>query len=164
VPLPEAVDAQWGCSLLRLTLWIHQQKVAFFSLHWRTSELKLAEISQPLCEHASLLAPNLRLRTDLTSHPLNNKNTDIFRENKTVSVPPDYLITATLTTQFSPPLSGQNQRRPRQVLDGSQDGAQLVPPVSVHPAPLGLHASDRSAAPSQEDPRISHLQKHPWTP
>lgn len=58
----------------------------------------------------------------------------------------------------------QNQRRPREVLEGAQDCAQPVPPVPIHPAPLGLHTPDGAAAPPQEDPRVPHLQKHPRPP
>lgn len=60
--------------------------------------------------------------------------------------------------------SWQNQRRPREVLEGAQDGAQPVPPVPIHPAPLRLHAPDGAAAPPQEDPPVPHLQKHPRAP
>lgn len=62
---------------------------------------------------------------------------------------------------FPPP---QNQRRPREVLEGAQDGAQLVPPVPIHPARFGVHAPDGAAAPPQEDPGVPHLQEHPRTP
>lgn len=61
-------------------------------------------------------------------------------------------------------ISGQNQGRPCEVLEGSADGAQPVPPVPLHPAPLGLHPPDGAAAPPQEDPRVPHLQEHPRPP
>lgn len=61
-------------------------------------------------------------------------------------------------------LSWQNQRRPREVLEGSHHRAQLVPPVPIHPASLGLHTPDGAAAPPQEDPRVPHLQKHSQPP
>lgn len=58
----------------------------------------------------------------------------------------------------------QNPRRPREVLEGAPGGAQLVPHVPKHPAPLHLHAPDRGAAPPQEDPGVPDLQEHPRAP
>lgn len=58
----------------------------------------------------------------------------------------------------------QNQRRPRQVLEGSGDGTQPASPVPLHPAPLGLHTPDRAAAPPQEDRGVPHLQEHSGPP
>lgn len=55
------------------------------------------------------------------------------------------------------PLSLQNQRRPREVLERAQDCAQPVPPVPIHPAPLGVHTPDGATAPPQEDPQVPHL-------
>lgn len=71
-------------------------------------------------------------------------------------------VPLTVDVSVTPPW--QDKRRPREVLEGAQDSAQLVPPVPIHPAPLCVHAPDRGAAPPQENPRVPHLQKHPRTP